>query len=144
MKEQFLSFELSKKLKAKGFECKYPFAMYDKYGQFCPLFTSADEYVDGTGFRQRDVYNFDDFDEKDVIAPAIDQALTWLRKEKKLHVEFVACAYGYNYIVSKTPPDGTDLYFSHTNNEGPNDGGAWDDYEPAAIAAIKYITDYFL
>lgn len=95
----FVSFELSKKLKEKGF----------------PLV----DYI-----------------------PTISKVLKWLREEKHLHIELVAAAYGYNFIVSQTPENGgTDYYSSAVGYDGPNDGGAWDSYESAALAGIEYVID---
>lgn len=78
----------------------------------------------------------------EIPKPTISQVLKWLRDEKKIHFEFVAAAYGYNVIISQTPEaGGTDLYYTHMNDDGPNDGGAWDRYEDAALYCIKYVID---
>ena len=126
----FVIFAIAKKLKDKGFSCKYPFAMYNKYEQFCPLY-SSDQYY----------FGFEDFiNENDVIAPTISQVLKWLRKEKKYHIEFVGNACGYLFIISDTPSEGgTDRYCS--DYSGPNDGGTWDKYEDTALAGIEYVLD---
>ena len=72
----------------------------------------------------------------------IYDVLKWLREEKKIHFEFVAAAYGYNVIISQTPDaGGTDYYYTHMNDDGPNDGGAWDRYEDAALYCIEYVID---
>ena len=121
--EDFVTFEIAKKLKEKGFqeEC---LAYYSKDSDFyyntcycsdveCAFksFNSRPNHICG----------------KRIDAPTISQALKWLRKEKHLHIELVAAAYGYNYIVSQTPEDGgTDYYSSAWEYAGPNDGGAWD------------------
>lgn len=65
--EDFVSFEIAKKLNGKGFTCKYPFAMY---------------------FRNRMYYDYDDFigDKDAIIAPTISQVLKWLFDEKQLFV----------------------------------------------------------
>ena len=78
MNEDLAPFELAKKLKDKGFECMYPIAMYNEKGVFHELYTSV-------GNMQ--YYDYDDFDERDTIAPTISQVLKWLREEKKLHLE---------------------------------------------------------
>jgi hypothetical protein len=123
--EDFVPFELAKKLEEKGFQIKFKYALgyYDTRGQFM---TAADHW----------------FLEYWTIAPTISQVLKWLREEKKIHFEFVAAAYGYNVIISQTPDaGGTDYYYTHMNDDGPNDGGAWDRYEDAAIYCIKYVLD---
>ena len=141
--EDFVNFEVAKKLKEKGFSCKYPFAMYDEDGVFYPLFTSCDEDEDSKCiFGNRMYYDYDDFLKyKDaIIAPTISQVLKWLREEKEYHIEFVGNACGYLFIVSDIPSEGgTDRYCS--DYSGPNDGGTWDKYEDCAIAGIEYVLD---
>lgn len=88
MTEDFVPFELAKKLKEKGFEMptNMIFAMYNQLGIFHPLTTSADYSVCDSGFKFRCYYDFDDFDENDYVAPTISQVLKWLREEKKIHI----------------------------------------------------------
>lgn len=127
--EDFVPFEVAKKLKEKGFSCEYPFAMYNEDGEFYPLY-SSDKYY----------YEISDFDSRDFIAPTISQVLKWLREKKKYHIEFVGNACGYLFIVSDIPSEGgTDRYCS--DYSGPNDGGTWDKYEDCAIASIEYVLD---
>lgn len=75
MNEDFVCFEIAKKLKENEFYCEYPFAMYNKYGKFCPLYSSEKYY-----------FGIDDFDKHACIAPTISQVLKWLRNEKKIFV----------------------------------------------------------
>ena len=71
--------------------------------------------------------------------PYIYQVLKWLR-DKLYHIEIVANASGYLYIVSDIPSEGgTDRYCS--DYEGPNDGGAWDSYEDCVLDAMEYVID---
>lgn len=139
MTKDFVSFELAKKLKEKGFYYKCV-STYDNEGML------GYNYIQPTSIR---AIGFDDClcshnveNDGCIDAPTISQVLKWLRKEKKIHIEFVAAAYGYNYIVSDTPEKGgTDRHYSHIKYEGPNDGGAWDEYEEAALAGIEYCLD---
>ena len=127
--EDFVPFKLAVKLEEKGFSCEYPFAMYNEYGLFFPLY-SSDKYY----------YGIEDFDKNDYIAPTISQVLNWLRKEKKIHIQFWANACGYIYIVCDTPEEGaSDIY--NSDYSGPNDGGTWDKYEDCAFAGIEYVLD---
>ena len=125
MNEDFVTFELAKKLKEKGFNKRVCGYYWETGGlSICntPMNSNALE--------------------NEFSAPTISQVLKWLREEKKIHIEFVAAAYGYNYIVSDTPEKGgTDRHCSAIKYEGPNDGGAWDEYEAAAIAGIEYCLD---
>lgn len=119
MNEDFVPSELAVKLKEKGFP-QDSFMGYDEFGTLC------------IG------------DEHSIVcaAPLISQVLKWLRKEHYLHFEVVGAAYGYNLIISDTPDKGgTDKYFSHAKDDGPNDGGAWDKYEDCVLYGIEYVLD---
>ena len=123
MNEDFVPFDLAKKLKEKGFNCEYPFAMYNKYEQFCPLYSS-----------DKDCFGIDDFDKHACIAPTISQVLKWLREEKNLSVEVLISMRGgwYNIIYEIAPRRGFDL--KHMLIEEKS-------YEDAAIAGIEYVID---
>lgn len=127
MSEEFVPFELAKKLQEKGFDWQ-TFDWYDHLGNF------------NKGFIPRTLRGCPMH--REYYAPTIGLAMKWLREEKKLHIEIVAAAYGYNYIISDTPEKGgTDRHSSAIKYEGPNDGGAWDKFEAVAIAGIKYCSD---
>jgi hypothetical protein len=111
--------------------------MYNELGVFHKLYSSA-EFTRSYAVSFRDYYDYDDFDERDFVTPTISQVLKWLRKEKDLHMGIVDSAYGYSYIINKTPFfGGSEIKFSEF--EGPNDGGAWDEWEEAALAGIEYV-----
>ena len=139
--ENFVPFEIAKKLKEKGFTCQYPIAMYNELGSFHALYTSADHNPNiKSVFGNREYYDYDDFDDKDCVCPTISQVLKWLREKKNYHIEFVGNACGYLFIISDVPSEGgTDRYCS--DYSGPNDGGTWDKYEDCAIASIEYVLD---
>jgi hypothetical protein len=124
MKEEYVSNGLARKLLAKG--C--PLDRVCKTDEGRPLFYELPlvhpEWQDCDAW----------------YAPTIAQVLGWLREEKRLHVEFISAAYGYTFIISKVPSrGGSDIY--HARNHGPNDGGAWDNYEDCAKASVEYILD---
>ena len=138
--ENFVSFEIAKKLKEKGFRepCLgwyYPF-------EVCGFDYKTSIVFNNSAYRGS---NYKDMlvshkDEKHIDAPTISQVLKWLREEKKYHIEFVGNACGYLFIISDIPSEGgTDRYCS--DYSGPNDGGTWDKYEDCAIASIEYILD---
>ena len=131
--EDFVSFEIAKKLKDKGFSCKYPFAMYDEDGDFYPLFTSCDEDESSKCiFGNRMYYDYDDFiKDKDArIAPTISQVLKWLREEKKIHISIDIWGRTWGYDVLDLP-SGNSLHWD-AYNENINS------YEQAALAGIEY------
>ena len=125
--EDFVTFAIAKKLKDKGFSCKYPFAMYNEDEEFFPLY-SSDKYY----------YGFDDFDEHDYIAPTISQVLKWLREEKKIHLIAEISDSGWYYTLypnirwenGKLKSDKYIMSFKHKES-----------YEQAALAGIEYVLD---
>ena len=124
--DDFVTFEIAKKLKEKGFSwiCSHYYRTKSK-----DLFMI---------FPCEDWSNI----EERVNAPTISEVLDWLRKVHNLHFEVVGAAYGYNLIISDTPnKGGTDRYFSHAKYDGPNCGGAWDEYEDCVMYGIEYVLD---
>ena len=129
----FVTFELAKKLKEKGFSlnnedvefigCRFIFSDECTIKRLSTIGAYEKGYLG-----------------ENIDCPTIQQALKWLREEKKLHIEFVDNACGYLYIVSDIPSEGgTDRYCS--DYSGPNDGGTWDKYEDCALNAIQYVLD---
>lgn len=141
---EFVPFELAKELKEKGYKEKC-FAYYFPNGS-CLIFN---QNPFRGGIVSDCLYSNNSLPTECVVsdfidAPTIEQVERWLRKEKAVHIEIVASAYGYNVIVSRTPPLGTDLYRSVSKFDGPNDGGAWNSPEEAAIAGIEYTLNHLL
>lgn len=137
--EDFVTYEIAVKLKEKGFK-DLCFAYYTNTND---LYFN---YSHKAGAKYSDCYLSHNLMPKDSVsgkfvdAPTISQVLKWLRNEKCLHIEFVSAAYGYIFIVSKTPNcGGTDIY--HGYNQGTNDDGAWDEYKECEFAGIKYVLD---
>ena len=137
----FVTFGIAKKLKEKGFTCELPFAMYNEIGQFCLLTTSAPYNVCDSGYKCREYYDYEDFDEFDYIAPTISQVLKWLREEKNI------------YIISQpfASMDTTDKvvwgwHWKH-NSDGEfidvtySDETSYISYEEASVAGINYALD---
>lgn len=125
--EDYCSYELSKLLKDKGFDvmciCYYRVKHDPLFGYLCG-------------------YNLENHNgnKDEISAPTHQMACGWLR-EKGLHIEIYTNASGYRFIVSKTPPNGTDLV---TYIKGDNDGGAWDNYDDCVEDAIKYTLENLL
>lgn len=129
---EICKFEIAKKLKEKGFPQHIAEDAYiiDNDGE--------DEYQIGDRLPIPLIPDYMD----DIAAPTISQVLKWLREEHHIHFEVVGAAYGYNLIISDTPDEGgTDRYFSTVNDDGPNDGGAWDSYEECVLYGIEYVLD---
>ena len=140
---EFVTFEIAKKLKEKGFreKCLYRYKTYSKTLHSNQVHPKIARNIDYSEFYK--CYNF--FVDSDIDAPTISQVLKWLRKEHHIHFEVVAAAYGYNLIISDTPDKGgTDRYYSHANDDGPNYGGAWDEYNDCVLYGIKYVLYYLI
>lgn len=76
MDKEFVTFEIAKKLKEKGYPQieKWTLAMYNEDGEWYSLCPTFDEYY----------YDFKDFDRHDFVCPTISQVLKWFRKEKNI------------------------------------------------------------
>lgn len=132
--EDFVNFELAQRLKEKGFTIptKSIFGMYNEIGVFHTLTTSADYDICDSGFKCRCYYDYDDFDERDFIAPTISQVLKWLREEKKLFIE-ISCNYtDYFPTVRLLDSRQTDYIRGDV---------IYSTYEQAALAGIEYTLD---
>lgn len=137
--EDFVSFDLAKKLKRKGFVCKYPFAMYNELGVFHELYTSCDETLVNCTLGNRGYYDYDDFDECDCAAPTISQVLKWLREEKKIHIVIDVCNGNWEYsIKEKIRLNELLQYISQTT---PVPICRSSSYEESALAGIEYCLD---
>lgn len=131
--EDFVSFEIAKKLKEKGFTIptKSIFGMYNEIGVFHTLTTSADYETCDSGFECRCYYDYDDFDERDFIAPTIHQVLKWLRDEKGIHV-CIALGEFSDWVYDVSRIDGNMFCKAEDGFES---------YEQAVLAAIEYVLD---
>lgn len=134
---EFVPFELAKKLKEKGFSCEMPFAMYNEIGQFYLLTTSAPYQVCESGYKYREYYDYEDFDEHEYVAPTISQVLEWLRKKKNIHITIDITNYGF---ISSTISFRWDKSYCETEIEHYDHKG-YSTYEEAALAGIEYVLD---
>jgi hypothetical protein len=125
--EDFVTFEIAKKLKEKGF----PQVTFGNYNM-----QSACYIEDGRFYENGCITEVS----RAYTAPTIYQTLKWLREEKGLHIEIIANSDGYWYIVSHTPRRGcSNLYRCYDG--GTNDAGEWDDYEECTLSAIEYVLE---
>lgn len=130
--EDYISFEVAKLLKEKGFECEKDSvtAMYNEIGTFLPLSTAADEY-----------YDYSDFDEYDFVAPTQSMAMKWLREEYNIiiivepHTLNVEELKVKKFTFSIWVEDNyTEPYFDDEEYRGKDFLG----YEKTCDVAIKY------
>lgn len=119
MKEDFVTYEIAKKLEAKGMGNNGNYGYNDK-GEVCVP-----------------VYNLDD-DQVKVMCPCpqIHEVLKWLREKKKLFVEPSLFKYGYESYVQSTIFEEDKDYTDTWRVEGFHST-----YEQAALAGIEYVID---
>ena len=118
MNEDFVPFELAKKIKEKGFP-QYTEKSYfvgDHEKRMCSIGTFLHTHTQNTAHL--------------IAAPTISQALKWLREEHVFHVEILREKYkGWQYFIQLSDAS----YTGHGSN--------YDSYEAAALAGITYCLD---
>lgn len=121
----FVTFEIAKKLKEKGFREKC-LGFYTSTNSFYYNNTNVCSDVSDLLECCNESEEYDDID-----APTISQVLKWLREEKKMHIIIPASFdEGYWWEVR----DFNREISEYSDNE-------FDSYEKAAIAGIEYVID---
>lgn len=142
--EDFVSVDLARKLKEKGFK-EYCFAYYNndyiEYNYESPIFDNEMWFSHNS---------YDNIWHRDYIdAPMISQVLEWLRKEKKI---FITINIGYCYDSYEGPfpafyahPILTGYYYGVWELDNLNDKNGHSEYyespKLAAIAGIEHVLD---
>lgn len=123
VKEAYVSFEVAKLLKEKGFKEKVR-ALW--IGTIHP-------YLSVSGIKEDD-YNYGGT--ALCSAPTHQMACAWIRK-KGYSIEVHATASGWNWEVCKV--NGTSIAFGGTTPFiGENDGDIWGDYDKCMESALLY------
>ena len=123
MNEDYVSLEVAKLLKEKGFDwfCEKRYIENDEHD-----YEPDGKVLVYVGF----IY---------YKKPTLYMAQKWLREEKEIHIMNDVCASGYYAVLWKT--NGT--FIKTMADKGPNDGGVWDTYEQclndAILEALKLI-----
>ena len=132
MNDDFVTFELAKKLKEKGYpqhQCDYEYI------------TEDDEYEEHYVIGDREYIPFIPDYLPTIASPTIYQVLTWLRKEKEIDIVIYpidACTLymgGEKYILSVYIRRKRDYKLHHDYKD------KYVEWEDAAIAGIYYILD---
>ena len=127
--EDFVSFEIAKKLKEKGFSLEKT----EIYGKF-----------DSDGlFHPQLYFNYiETMDCDEIIAPTISQVLKWLRKEKKISIEPTIHCF-LEWICSIYEFSDRLVDFTQYSNDGIDDTVFifYESYEQAALSGIEYSLD---
>lgn len=152
---EFVTFELAKKLKEKGFSYGCLF-VYNKEQVINPEIIkefgelSDDGYYEltkhGGGIFDWDfvyIYETQLIQYRDVIiegeivkAPTISQVLKWLREQKNINVEIFLFNGTYSYYVKSVTQICEDLTHQCLNDDTTEE--EYNSYEEAAIAGIEY------
>lgn len=124
--EDYVSYELAKKLKACGFDepCIAQWAC-EPDGK--PILLGSTAFV----------FSNAELKGRDVTAPLLYHAQKWLREKKGIDVLVWNCACGYGWEISKSDAQsrGTTLMDYDDNGEDKN-SGMWLTYENALSAGI--------
>ena len=129
MKEDFVPFEIAKKLKEKGFRYNTSY-WYNQYG------TLLDKDENDRKCKNSVLTNDKSYG---VDAPTIAQVLKWLREEKRLHID-IAIWKG-KYIAMIVFVDKPDQNIEHNNETIWEDESGFDTYEQAALLGTEYTLD---
>lgn len=125
MNEDFIPFELAKKLKEKGFPQRV-FGTYEMYG--AAYFNDGKFYRDGCICHKDEAYT----------APTISQVLKWLRKKHATHIEISLGSNGWYFEIIQYE------YYEEEKEYGCKlitIPVIYDSYEKAALAGIEYVID---
>lgn len=120
--ENFVTYEVGKKLKEKGYSHDYnAFGYRCIYSDECTI-----KFISDIGAYERGYYG------EHIPCPSISEVLKWIRKEKKIavNVEFIPYTWQYKLVdisfEKRFEPCGVTLF---------------SDYEEAALAGIEYCLD---
>lgn len=122
--EDFVTFEIAKKLKEKGF----PQRTFSKYDMIGPCYIE-----DGRFYEKGCITEV----ERAYTALTISQVLKWLREEKKLFIEIYMYYNTYMWEVYNTEIYNSDL----TQKSEGYSARKYASYELAALAGIEYVLD---
>lgn len=123
--EDFVTFEIAKKLKEKGFR------------KPCILYYNSDKVR--TWFNEPDIAkNFMPITlgNDDVLAPTISQVLKWLRNEKDIDL-VISPVFFYDGVLGKMREYGCKVFAPSLNK--PEHCGYHEEWEQAVIAGIEYV-----
>lgn len=128
---EFVTFEIAKKLKEKGFPQHWSDHHYILENEY-----EDDFFEVGAKYPVDVIYDYI----PTIAAPTIYQVLDWFREEHHLHFEVVSNVFGYDLIISDTPDkNANEKYCSNDNDDGPNNFGAWNKYEDCVLYGIEYV-----
>lgn len=138
--EDFVSFDLAKKLKEKGFNepCRSAYFWNNKEYELCTAFSNF------ICFNEEDKFYPEDDSNPRISAPPISQVLKWLREEKEIDIVIspidanTVFMGGEKYILS--------VFLSREREYKLHQSGKdrYVKWEQAALAGIEYVLDNFI
>lgn len=142
MNEYFVSFELAKMLKEKGFREKC-LAYYDAEDNVGLLYNTQYsnellpcQYTDLlASYNSGDIAANLDTSDNCIDAPTFSQVLKWLRKEKKIYICVDVCEIGWFFCINKS----IDTDYSY--DVEPSEIEYYDCYDAAVLMGIEYVLD---
>ena len=123
--EDFVTFEIAKKLKEKGFSQR-SFGEYDMQG--------ACYIEDGRFYKNGCITEV----ARAYTAPTIYQVLKWLREEKDIDL-VISPVFFYDDVLGKMREYGCKVFTPSLNK--PEHCGYHEEWEQAALAGIEYVLD---
>ena len=138
---EFVTFEIAKKLKEKGFREKC-FATYTPYNETLKLNEintdkrPASYILNIEEFRE--CYNY--YKDNNIDTPTISQVSKWLIDEKNIYIEIFLYNRKYSYLIKSTTKICEDDLFHECLNDDTSDD-EYEDPEDAMLAGIKYVLD---
>ena len=122
--EDFVTFELAKKLKEKGFDC-----------------SCIGHYVNNQLYIAHYLNAFHSDKDESLDAPTISQVSKWLREEKEIDI-LLQPIFLYNVLYNETSRErkyGIKIYAPQLNK--PTHMDYFKNWEKGAIAGIEYVLD---
>lgn len=123
---EFLSFEIAKKLKEKGFPQHWSNLHYILENEY-----EDDFFEVGAKYQVEVIYDYI----PTIAAPTISQVLKWLREEKKLFIEVYMYNNHYLWEIYNTEIVDVDM----TQKSEKYSEEEYLTYEDAALAGIEYV-----
>ena len=128
----FVSFEIAKKLKEKGFK-EICLAYYTNDNTLYYNFSHKAGACCIDCLLSHNLMPKDSVSGKFVDAPTISQVLKWLREEKKIHISIDIWGRTWGYDILNLP-SGSSLHWTAYEENINN-------YEQAALAGIEYVLE---